>query len=430
MRSILFVSLFTGMLCSNSAFAQLGPIETFIEAPFQSVSPVTDGVVNAGEYSSSYFYSFVDLENPGNPFPGLNQMCGAAGVDCNDEINVPGDADLSATVHYGHDDVFLYIGFDVIDTFLNADEGDVPFNNDGVELVIDADADGADGRNWSLEGFKINTDTLDLGDGRAEVSDGGALTWEDGDDQGTFFTASSVNEGVGYVLEFRIPLVSLDIEDGPGYTPASTGSLLRTNFAINDIDVTGGGQGVGTHAMQWVYEQNPASPWGGAEEVWVVGLALTDAIEPESPCDFNADEVCNVLDIDLLGKEIIAGTNNANFDVNGDGSVNLADQDQWRSDAATENGFTEPYLPGDANLDGSVLVGDLNVVGTNWQQSPDPWGSGDFNADGIVDVADLNALALNWQKSIPTAAATAAVPEPASLALLAGALLLLIRRRR
>ena len=136
---------------------------------------------------------------------------------------------------------------------------------------------------------------------------------------------------------------------------------------------------------------------------------------PEStPCDFNNDELCDVVDIDLLGKEIIAGTNNADFDMNGDGVVNLADQDQWRGEAATENGFSEPYLPGDADLDGSVLVADLNIVGTNWQQSPDPWGSGDFNVDGVVDVADLNLLALNWQQSIPTAAA-AAVPEPSTM---------------
>ena len=131
-------------------------------------------------------------------------------------------------------------------------------------------------------------------------------------------------------------------------------------------------------------------------------------------CDFDGDDLCNTVDIDLLGKEIIAGTNGAEFDVNGDGVVNLADQDQWRADAADANGFAEPYLNGDADLDGSVLVGDLNAVGTNWLTSPDPWSSGDFNADGTVDVADLNLLALNWQRSIAAASPSAAIPEPST----------------
>ena len=146
-------------------------------------------------------------------------------------------------------------------------------------------------------------------------------------------------------------------------------------------------------------------------------------------CDFDDDGVCNTVDIDLLSKEIIAGTNDAAFDLNGDGLVDLADQDEWRADAAAENGFAEPYLNGDADLDGSVIVGDLNVVGTNWQASSDAWSGGDFNADGMVGVADLNLLGLNWQDSIPTAASAATVPEPSTL-LLAMWMLVLARWSR
>jgi hypothetical protein len=132
--------------------------------------------------------------------------------------------------------------------------------------------------------------------------------------------------------------------------------------------------------------------------------------------DFNGDGVFDTADIDLLGKEIIAGTNNLDFDMNDDGAVNLADQDEWRGVAAMENGFAEPYLNGDADLDGSVVAGDLNAVGTNWQTSPDPWSSGDFDADGFVGVSDLNLLGLNWQKSISAGGATA-VPEPSAITL-------------
>ena len=148
-------------------------------------------------------------------------------------------------------------------------------------------------------------------------------------------------------------------------------------------------------------------------------------------CDFDGDSACDITDIDLLGKEIIAGTNNSDFDLTSDGLVNLADQDEWRSIAAEKNGYAAPYLNGDADLDGAVIVGDLNAVGRNWRAMPaeQPWSNGDFNADEIVDSGDLNLLALNWQQSIPAAATGAAVPEPSSLVLLMVAGFALIVRR-
>ena len=111
------------------------------------------------------------------------------------------------------------------------------------------------------------------------------------------------------------------------------------------------------------------------------GIWQTTIVEP---CDVNADGFCDVDDIDALVGE-------------------TTDLESWLSSAAEHNGFSEAYLAGDSNLDGSVNSIDLNNLALNWRQSVAEWSGGDFTANGVVDSLDLNALALNWQKSIAMA---------------------------
>jgi hypothetical protein len=56
------------------------------------------------------------------------------------------------------------------------------------------------------------------------------------------------------------------------------------------------------------------------------------------------------------------------------------------------------------------------------------WDTGDFTGDDVVNVGDLGVLAANWGWT--GAPAGPKVPEPASLAMLAGGLLLAVRRKR
>ena len=85
-------------------------------------------------------------------------------------------------------------------------------------------------------------------------------------------------------------------------------------------------------------------------------------------------------------------------------------------------------LVGDANRDGVVDDADLSLLLANWQQDAtgDPdggWGRGEFDGIAPVQDSDLSLLLANWTGA-------GAVPDPATLALLAAGGLAVLRRRR
>jgi hypothetical protein len=88
------------------------------------------------------------------------------------------------------------------------------------------------------------------------------------------------------------------------------------------------------------------------------------------------------------------------FDVNADGVINTDDRDVWLAEAAAAEGYSAPFLLGDANLDGTVGAEDLDRLRISWRQTDAVWSDGDINGDGVVNAIDLNELALNWQQSI------------------------------
>ncbi len=174
---------------------------------------------------------------------------------------------------------------------------------------------------------------------------------------------------------------------------------------------------------------NAAGNQAGDYFVGTASLGVAQSIV--EPCDFNFDGVCNVPDIDrILGA---LGTNDPQLDLDGSGTVDDGDITGWLADAATENGFAEPLLRGDTDLNGRTDAADLNNLAVNWQiTNATSWMQGDFNGDHIVDAIDLNQIGLSWQTEIALAAlATAPVPEPQALQLfvLGGICLTFFRNR-
>jgi tetratricopeptide (TPR) repeat protein len=230
-----------------------------IDAPYRSVAPVADGRIDEGEYGSGVDAVFDDDANPG-------RMCTML------DGRPRGPGDLSFRLLAAHSDASLFLAFRVRDQFLDDQRSDrrigsPRFNfNDAAQVFINGDlvANDMPGywsgvENGNREGFQVLADVL--GQKLTVSTEFGNDDWK----VGTRRTSD------GYIVEFEIPLALIDTKDGPEYRPATTGSFLLMNAAVDDNDEPVAQET--SHAILWD-EVPGSSPYRAGELSWVVGLRL------------------------------------------------------------------------------------------------------------------------------------------------------------
>jgi hypothetical protein len=114
--------------------------------------------------------------------------------------------------------------------------------------------------------------------------------------------------------------------------------------------------------------------------------SFTKGIKSITPCCYFYDDVGTVWLDDIF--VTINGSNvvyNPGFEIS------------QSSETDTVEAIT--FVPGDANGDGAVNVGDLGILAANYNHLG-VWSQGDFNNDGIVDVGDLGILAAHYGEGV------------------------------
>ena len=142
--------------------------------------------------------------------------------------------------------------------------------------------------------------------------------------------------------------------------------------------------------------------------------------------DFNANGILNVGDIDLLSAELRKPTPSKWFDLNSDKLVDVNDVNVWVKD------LKKTWI-GDADVNLEFNSSDfvqVFTVGKYETEQPAVWSEGDWNADGIFESGDFVVAFQDGGYEMGPRTDVAAVPEPATAALMLAAACLLFSRIR
>jgi hypothetical protein len=111
------------------------------------------------------------------------------------------------------------------------------------------------------------------------------------------------------------------------------------------------------------------------------------------------DIVATLAADDEIGLDVCVVAHNGDY-FTGMKSENMMSGKGWSWPAFGMHKLVAEAIPGDANGDGMVDVGDLGILAANYGGTGKTWSEGDFNGDSAVDVGDLGILAAHYGEGV------------------------------
>jgi hypothetical protein len=198
-----------------------------------------------------------------------------------------------------------------------------------------------------------------------------------------------------------------------------SGNFTAGGWSNSGCDIQSNYKYAGTYSARFNYSDSLTKPFStaGKTNIQISYARHTRSCESDDHfiCEWSANggSTWNVLE-DVAGNSSwteqtfalpVAAANNPSFKIrfrtshNGIWDYAYLDEVKIVGDPSPELSM---ILPGDANSDGMVDVGDLGILAANYGQSDKTWIHGDFNNDGVVDVGDLGILAAHYGEGSST----------------------------